>query len=91
MKLDLGLGLEIDHRTGELIAAYLQIRRGKSAEVREFENGNVFADYDHAGHLLGIEILGPCRVAVLTRLARDEPQPVRKFLRASVPVSMVAA
>lgn len=57
MKVAREIRVEIETQTGELIAADLQIRRGKSAEVREFDNGNVFADYDQQGRLLGIEIL----------------------------------
>jgi len=71
--------------SGEISAVYFLIRAGKSATVREFAGGNVFADYDSRGRLLGIELIGPCEIDVLKRIARKEPQPNRRFFQQSVP------
>lgn len=51
------LMIETDPETGEIIAVYLRIRRGRSAETREIVAGVAYADYDRRGRLLGIELL----------------------------------
>jgi hypothetical protein len=73
--------IQADNRTGGLATAYFYIRKGKVHETREYADGNVFADYNHAGELLGVELLGPCDVRVFDRLTRGEPKPVKNFLR----------
>ena len=84
-----------DDATGELLAVYFQIRKGKVHETREFANGNVFADYDKHGAVLGIELLGPCRVSIVDKLASSEPVAMRnrtkRFMRDVGPRKMVAA
>ena len=38
--------------------SYIRIREGKVAETRELgDTGDVFADYDAAGNIIGIEFL----------------------------------
>jgi len=81
------LTVETENETGRLLAAYFQVREGKSAAVKEYADANVFADYDRRGRLLGIEILGPCAAAVLDSIA-DQPQ-VKRFVRSAVPQSML--
>jgi uncharacterized protein YuzE len=84
-----------DDATGELLAVYFQIRKGKVHETREFADGNVFADYDKKGSLLGIELLGPCKVSIVDKLAPSEPISLRnrtkRFMRDVGPRKMVAA
>jgi Protein of unknown function (DUF2283) len=84
-ELKFKLTLEVDRETGEVLAAYLLIREGTSARVREFAEGSIIADYDNKGELLGIELLGPFDVGVVDRIARREPKRVRNFLLQSVP------
>jgi len=84
------VSIEVDHQTGEVQAAYFRVRKGKTAETREFENGNLFADYDNAGNLLGVEMLAPCKVSVFDRISAPEPH-VKKFLKRSAPRDMVLA
>ncbi len=79
------LTVEANKESGKTSAVYFLIRAGKSATVREFAGGNVFADYDSNGRLLGIELIGPCEINVLRRIARKEPQPIWKFVQQSVP------
>ncbi|HEX4130582.1 MAG TPA: DUF2283 domain-containing protein [Pirellulales bacterium] len=74
--------------TGEVLAVYFRFRDGKSAKTREFADGNVFADYDRGGSLLGIELLAPCSLAVLERIVR--PVTARRFVRQTIPSSMLA-
>lgn len=86
---NLGLRIHRDQATNLIVAAYLRIRPGKSAETREFDGGNVFADYDDNGALLGIEMLGPCKVEVLVdKVAKWESEDVREYLRRELPVEM---
>ena len=80
--------VETHDQTGEVMAVYFQVRKGKSAKIKEYEGGNVFADYDKHGDLLGIEMLAPCKVAVLKRIAPQ--QPVQRFITRSIPRGMLA-
>ncbi len=80
-----------DRETGKVMAVYFRVRPGKAAETKEFANGNAFADYDSKGRLLGLELLGPCKVTVLDRISRGEPKPVKSFFRNSVPAQMLVA
>src|SRR5262249_39385446 len=89
-EISFGVNIEVNAQ-GSVSAAYFSIRPGKSAHVREFADGNAFADYDHDGRLLGIELLGPCQIAVLDRIARKEPAQVKKFVRQSMPRGLALA
>ncbi len=77
--------VEVDNKTGRILAVYLQVRKGKVAEVLELANGNAFANYDRNGRLLGLELLGPCEINVLDRIARNEPKEVKDFFRKNIP------
>lgn len=81
--------------TGDLKAVYFRLRRGAPHETREFANGFAFADYSHEGYLLGIELLGPCSVTIVDRIAANESPADRRrmkaFVKDSGPRSIVAA
>ena len=82
--------LEVDQDTGEVLAVSFRFRAGKVDETREFDDGNILADYDADGNLLGIEVLGPCRIQILTeRVARREPETLREWLRTQLPPQMM--
>src|SRR5258708_34426125 len=83
--------VSVDTHTGDVLAVYLRVRIGKAAETREFADGNAFADYDNAGKLLGVEVLGPCEAKDFDRISRGEPKSVKRFLRGSLPVQMLIA
>jgi hypothetical protein len=85
------LDASVDDRTGGLVAAYLRVREGEVAETKEIEEGVAYADYDAAGMLLGIELLGPCQVEVLDRIGQGEPEPVKRFLRGATPRELICA
>lgn len=91
--LCLSVAIETDNATGSVIAVYFQIRTGKVKTTREYEGGKAFADYNHQGELLGIELLAPCSVTLVDQLAADEPAEFRKkakrFMRESGPASMI--
>ena len=89
MSFQFNLIIETNLDTGKVTAAYFRIRSGRVADTREFARGAVFADFDRKGQLLGIEMLAPCRVSVLDRVAKNEPRPARTFLRSAVPREMV--
>jgi hypothetical protein len=85
------LSVSVDETTGMIRAAYIRIRAGDVADTHEVAEGRAFADYDAQGLLLGIELLAPCEVAVLDRIAEREPEPVRRFVRGSPPRELVSA
>ena len=95
MSLSFRVSIETDDATGDVLAVYFQVRRGKSHETREFERGKVFADYNRRGELLGIEMLAPCKVSVVDKLAKHEPDQFRRrtkqFMKRSGPRRMVPA
>ena len=93
MKLKFQVSVETDEATGDVLAVYFQFRSGNVADTREFANGKVFADYSKQGELLGVEMLAPCKVSIMDRIAREETTAVRRqakqFLRQSGPRQMV--
>jgi hypothetical protein len=86
--LILKITTETNKATGDLVAVYFYVREGKSAEIREYADGRAFADYNRQGELLGVELLAPCEITVLDRIARREPKPVKRFLRSAIPLEM---
>jgi hypothetical protein len=85
------LEASVDEKTGHLVAVYLRVREGEVADTKEVQEGVAYADYDSQGSLLGVELLGPCPVAVLDGIAANEPEPVRQFLRGGAPRELVPA
>jgi uncharacterized protein YuzE len=86
-KFHFQVSVETHDQTGEVIAVYFQVRKGKAKATKEYANGDVFADYDKDGRLLGIELLAPCRVSVLDRIAKQAP--AKRFVRDAVPRGML--
>jgi uncharacterized protein YuzE len=83
------ISIETQNQTGAVLAVYLTIRKGRTKVTREYANGDVFADYDSQGQLLGIEILAPCRAAVLDRIAKRAPE--KRFVHNLVPRAMLVS
>lgn len=77
------ISIETDERTGDVMAVYLKFRNGKAARSEELVEGSAFANYDAKGELIGVELLAPCEVDVLTRLSKQPP--VRKFIKRTLP------
>ena len=94
-QISFDVSIEVDHSTGVVQAVYFRVRKGKVADTKEFADGNVFADYDNAGNLLGVELLAPCKATVFDKIAASEPadsEPrVKKFLKRSAPRDMILA
>jgi hypothetical protein len=92
---EFGVGIDVNNSTGEILAVYFQVRKGTASNVVEMANGAAFVNYNKRGQLLGVELLAPCSISVLDRIAQNEPLSrrsyVRKFFRRSVPREMVAA
>lgn len=84
------LSVSVDEKTGQVRAAYFRLRVGEVNETREVAEGRAFADYDASGSLLGIELLAPCEIDELIDLAATEPEPVKRFLRGSLPHEFVS-
>jgi len=85
--LNFQVKIEVEHNTGKMLAVYFRIRKGRAAKTKEFADGAAFADYSVTGELLGIEILGPCEITVVDKIAPREPR-VRDFVRKSMPPAM---
>jgi hypothetical protein len=83
-----GVSVEVDTRDGRILAVYFRVRKGKSSETKEFDRGNVFADYNARGELLGIEMIARSPIAVLDRVTNGEPV-IREFVRRTVPREMI--
>ena len=90
-KIALRAEVEVDEQTGKVEAVYFYIRSGEVAETREYADGRALADYDRRGNLLGVELLEPCEVAILDKISRREPTPIKTFLRGSIPRQMALA
>ena len=86
-KFSFHVTVETHAQTGDVVAVYFQIRKGKAAVTKEHADGNLFADYDQRGELLGIELLAPCSAEVLDNIAREAPE--RRFVRKTVPQGML--
>jgi uncharacterized protein YuzE len=86
-KFSFRLSVETRDTTGEVMAVYFQIRKGKSHRTQEYAEGNVFADYDKHGDLLGIEMLAPCRASVLNKIAKATPE--KRFVQQTIPRGML--
>ncbi|MCC6125811.1 MAG: DUF2283 domain-containing protein [Pirellulales bacterium] len=86
-RFSFGVNVETHTETGEVIAVYLQIRKGKTKTTKEYANGDAFADYDKNGLLLGIELLAPCRASVLETIAKQPS--TKQFVRDAVPRGML--
>jgi len=89
----LTIDTEVD--TGDVIAVYFQVRKGKYHHVEQFAGGAAIADYDKHGYLLGMELLAPCRVTIADQFAKNEPMAVRteikRFMKRSGPRELVLA
>jgi uncharacterized protein YuzE len=86
-QLSLGISVETVDQTGEILAIYFSVRRGKVKTTKEAADGKVFLDYDKDGRLLGIEMLSPCEISVIDRISKNSR--VRKFVKESIPRSML--
>jgi uncharacterized protein YuzE len=82
---------ETDRASGKILAVYLQVRKGKAAQVKELVEGAAFANYDRKGRLLGLELLAPCNVTLIERIVQDEPTRIRKFVKGTIPREMAMA
>jgi len=93
--LNFGISITINDTTGEVVAVYFKVRKGRVHETREYAEGAAFADYNRRGELIGIELLAPCKVSIVDQLAANESAIMRRetkrFMRKAGPRQMVAA
>ncbi len=90
MEREYHVSITTDKKTGDLLAIYFQVCRGKASRVREFDDGNALANYNEQGELLGIELLGPCSVRIVDRIAKKDND-VKRFIRRTAPRRMLVA
>ena len=87
--------IETEDATGDVLAVYFQVRKGKYDHIKEFEDGAAVADYDKNGYLLGVELLAPCKVKIVDELAKEEPPAwrsnIKRFMRSTGPRELVPA
>ena len=76
------LEVSVDDKTGGMVARVLACPGGSSGRDHGSAEGIAYAYYDDGGLLLGLELLGPCQVAVFDRLGQSEPDPIKRFLKA---------
>jgi hypothetical protein len=79
--------IETNEQNGNVVAVYFQVRKGKSVKIKEFCDGNAFADYDRRGRLLGVELLAPCEARILDKIAPGRLP--KAFIRKSIPHQMM--
>jgi uncharacterized protein YuzE len=91
MSFSFALSVDIDSESGDIQAVYFRVRDGKVAKTKEYAEGAIFADFNSRGRLLGIEMLAPCNISVLERVAAQSEQPAqaKQFVRRAVPREMV--
>ena len=77
---------------GTLQAVYIRLRTNKIVRTKEIVDDIVMADYDGRGQLVGIEILAPVSLRIISNLV-DQPRrrPFRKFVRERAPDDLVLA
>lgn len=83
----LDLTVTLDRRDSEVLAVYMRLRKGSVFETVELEEGVALADYDKKGHLLGVELLAPCRVEMFDKLP---DRASASALKMAVPIGFVA-
>ncbi len=72
----IGYELSISGRNdGTIEAVYVRLSDRKVARSKELIEGQLVADYDRKGELVGIEILAPVRIQNLTRLIAGPATP----------------
>ena len=86
-QLALQVSIDTEDQTGEILAVYFQVRKGRSRTTKECVEGKVFADYDKDGKLLGIEMLAPCTTTVLDKITKNTR--VKNFVKRSIPRGML--
>ncbi len=95
LDFEFDVSVTTDKATGRVMAAYLKVRGGKVAKTVELEEGTALADYDSRGRLLGVELLAPCRLAVMERVMKKETaarrELIRQFFRSASPRQLVLA
>ena len=77
---------------GTLEAAYVRLKHGKVKRTKEVIEDILMVDYDDKGKLLGIEILAPVPLKMLTKQV-DQPRrsSFRKFVQHWVPRDLIRA
>lgn len=88
-----GIGFELsvsERDNGTLEAVYITLHDEPSVRTEEVVEDVLFADYNAAGELIGIEILAPVRLGDLTHLVEPARRtPFARFVERRVPHEFV--
>jgi hypothetical protein len=90
---ELALRLNVSARPdGSVEAAYMRLSTLQVARTREVVPGCLLADYSKGGALVGIEILGPVKVASLRNLiSKSRREKILNFVKNALPQALVQA
>ncbi len=58
--------IQFDKHSKDILAVYFKLHSGKVAKTVEIEEDACYADEDSEGRLLGVEMLAPGKVSLLT-------------------------
>ena len=90
---DESIGFEIStsgDEDGEIESAYIYLSHNPVARSRTHKAEVLMADYDAAGDIVGIEIVGPVRIADLVKLAEPElREAFERFVRGAAPPALI--
>jgi uncharacterized protein YuzE len=77
--------VELD-RHGKPLAVYIRIRNHKVHRSEKLGDGEVILDLGSRGEIVGIEIVEPCRAAILERVASEHKEPSIRTLVHGLPM-----
>ena len=67
---------------GSVEALYISVHRTKIVRTVELIPGKLLADYSQAGDLVGLEVIGPVKLSVLTKkVPLENREPIQALLR----------
>jgi uncharacterized protein YuzE len=89
MKHNFKVTVTTNELDGSVMCVYLRIRKGASARTVEVKDGAAYADYNQKGQLLGIELLEPCSIKVVDKIAQKEDASVKRFVLDNSPRGML--
>jgi hypothetical protein len=73
---------EVDREDGEILSAYITVRNRKVKRTIEVVPDKANVDLGWHNEVVGIELLGPCSVNVIEKIAKDyKDQPLRKIAK----------
>ncbi len=80
----------VHNETGAIDSAYFGFQEGEPVDF-EAPDKVIRVERDEDGHVLGMELLGPCKLQTLYDIVKDEPHKdiICKFIGNVIPVCFV--